>query len=66
MDDHARSLFGTMTRTYPASGAYFEISTTTNLAAQVGHYYDHYTPVNFADPIFSDPYADYGGLGKTH
>ena len=54
-----------MIRTRPASGMYRSIENARNIAQQVGFYYQDYGFSDTTDPVFSDPYADYGGLGNV-
>ena len=64
ISSRAVTLFNAMTQTAPVTGLFTRITNTENLNTQVGLYYTNYGVENYTDPVFSDPYTDYGGLGN--
>ena len=61
----ARRLLDAMTQMAPASGEFFHINSVRNVDRQVALYPIHYMVSNYNDPVFSDPFVDYGGSGKN-
>ena len=55
-----------MTQMAPASGEFFHINSVRNVDRQVALYPIHYMVSNYNDPVFSDPFAEYGGSGETN
>ena len=62
----ARLLLETMTRTATSSGEFFHVNSVRNIDLQVALYPIHYMVSNYNDPVFSDPFAEYGGSGETN